>query len=44
MIDLPMTEILAFIGEIVGDFLPLIVIVLGIGIGLWIVERLIFRK
>lgn len=39
-----MTLIRATITEIVGDFLPLIVVILGIEIGLWIVEKLLQKK
>jgi len=38
------TEILAYVGEIVGDFLPLIVVFFGITIGFWVVNKILHRK
>ncbi len=38
------TAILGYIGEIVGDFMPLIVIFFGIAIGFWVVDKVLHRK
>jgi len=36
-------QIVSYITEIVGDFLPLIVIVLGIGVGIWVINKILHR-
>jgi len=44
MITLPMEDILDWATELVADFMPLIVVVLGIAIGFWVIDRIIHRK
>lgn len=39
-----MADIMAYVGEIVGDFLPLIVVFFGIAIGFWVVDKILHRK
>lgn len=38
------TAILDYVGEIVGDFLPLIVVFFGIMIGFWVIDKILHRK
>ncbi len=38
------TTITDYIGDIVGDFMPLIVIFFGISIGFWVVNKILHRK
>jgi hypothetical protein len=37
------TAILDYVGEIVGDFMPLIVVFFGVMIGFWIIDRILHR-
>lgn len=36
-------SVLGYTGELIGDAMPLIVVILGIGIGLWILSYFIHR-
>jgi len=49
MLLIPLTpehieQIFDYVGEIVGDFLPLIVVFFGITIGFWVVNKILHRK
>ena len=36
--------ILAYTGTLIGNAMPLVVIILGIGIGLWILDHFLLRR
>lgn len=37
------TAILGYVGDLVAGFMPLIVVIFGIAIAFWIIERIIHR-
>lgn len=39
-----MDKILAYTGNLIGSVMPLIVVVIGIGIALWILDHFLLRK
>jgi len=39
-----MASILDYTGTLIGNAMPLIVIILGIGIGLWILDHFLLRR
>lgn len=38
------SDILAVVGDLVGDLMPLIVLILGIMIGLWVIQIIVNLK
>ena len=38
------SSILAYTGNLIGSVMPLIVVVIGIGIALWIIDHFILRR
>jgi hypothetical protein len=42
--NLPINEILNWVSTIVSDLMPLIVVILGIGIGFWIIRAILRIK
>lgn len=38
-----MSGILGYAGELVGDFMPLLIVVIGISIGLWVINAILHR-
>lgn len=37
-------DILGYVGDLVGDLMPLIVLILGITIGLWVIQIIVNLK
>lgn len=37
-------DILGYVGDLVGDLMPLIVLILGIMIGLWVIQIIVNLK
>lgn len=39
-----MDAVLGYVGDLVSDFMPLIVVFFGIAIGFWVIDKILHRK